>query len=442
MTAARRTSVVLLALIAVLLCAPNASAHTELTSSTPKDGARLDRAPRSVQLTFSESVDPADVRVTAGGEKLTVTRRDADRPRTVAVAMPAKEEAEAKGRLALAWRVADKHDGHATAGWISFQIRTAPASAARGGEDAVMTPSPALRNSLAAARWVEYLALALFVGGLGFLLMLWPWGSEDRRARTVLAVAWACGLVATAAVIGLQGAYSAMGSLSDVLAPATYADVLATDAGIASAARALLWLLAAVVLTAVLQGGERAARSPGWRIGAVVVCLGLLRTLGMTAHGSEGSQPGWGAVADMVHLLGISLWIGGLALLLVGVLPRRRPDELAVVVHRYSTLAGVSVAAIVGAGVVLSWQVLGSFGALFGTSYGRLLLIKVALLAVALLVAQRSRGWVRTRLDIAVLLGGDRATVRPFVYSVAAETGLVLAVLVAASLLVTAAPGR
>ncbi|WP_314173860.1 copper resistance CopC/CopD family protein [Streptomyces winkii] len=442
MTAARRTSAVLLAVIAVLLCAPTASAHTELTSSTPKDGARLDRAPRSVQLTFSEPVDPADVRVTVGGEKLTVARLGADRPRTVAVAVPAEEETKAKGQLVLAWRVADEHDGHATAGNVSFHVRTAAARAARGGEDAVATLSPALRNTLAAARWVEYLALALFVGGLGFLLMLWPRGSENRRARTVLVVAWVCGLLATAAVIGLQGAYAAMGSLSDALAPATYADVLATDAGIASAARELLWLLAAVVLTAVLQGGERAARSPGWRVGAVVVCLGLLRTLGMTSHGSEGSHPGWGSVAGLVHLLGISLWIGGLVLLLVGVLPQGRPEELAVVVHRYSTLAGVSVAAVVGAGVVLSWQVLGSFGALFGTSYGQLLLLKVALLTVVLLVAQRSRGWVRTRLDMAVLLRGDRVTVRPFVYSVAAETGLVLAVLAAASVLVTAAPGR
>jgi hypothetical protein len=36
----------------------------------------------------------------------------------------------------------------------------------------------------------------------------------------------------------------------------------------------------------------------------------------------------------------------------------------------------------------------------------------------------------------------EAATVRPFVYSVAAETGLVLAVLAATSLLVTSTPGR
>jgi putative copper export protein len=94
------------------------------------------------------------------------------------------------------------------------------------------------------------------------------------------------------------------------------------------------------------------------------------------------------------------------------------------------------------AGAVLAWQIVGSFGALVHTGYGRLLLLKLAVLAAVLLIAQGSRSWVRTRLDVAILLRGDRATVRPFVYSVAAETGLVLVVLAATSLLVTSAPGR
>ncbi|MFI6694759.1 copper resistance CopC/CopD family protein [Streptomyces sp. NPDC050433] len=451
----RRSGVPVLALIAVLLCAPAASAHTDFTSSSPGNGAVLAPSVHSVRLNFSEPVGPDDVRVTADGERLTVTRPDARHPRTVSVALPTART----GRLSLVWRVVSEQDGHGSTGKVSYRIRAASddsdesagsagstGSTERAGEqaeeEAVPQPSSSLRNAVAVARWTEYLALALFVGGLGFLLLLWPQGAEDRRARTVLALAWACGCLATVAATGLQAVYATMGSFGDVLRASTYGDVLATDAGVASAARVLLWVLATVVLTAVLHGGERTARSPGWRIGAITVCLGLLYTFGMNSHSGEGSHPGWGAVADLVHLLGISLWIGGLVLLVVGVLPRRRPDELAAVVPGYSVLAGASVAAIAVAGVVLSWQVLGSFGALFDTHHGRLLLIKLALLAAVLLIAQRSRSWVRTRLDIAVLLRGDRATVRPFVYSVAAETGLVLAVLAAASVLVTASPGR
>jgi hypothetical protein len=57
-------------------------------------------------------------------------------------------------------------------------------------------------------------------------------------------------------------------------------------------------------------------------------------------------------------------------------------------------------------------------------------------------VAQRSKAWVGRRLRYAVVLGADRATVRPLMFSVMAETGLLLGVLAVAVLLVTANPGR
>ncbi|MDH6221113.1 CopD family protein [Streptomyces pseudovenezuelae] len=431
----------LLVLLALLFGAPTAFAHTELDSSSPKDGAYLKQAPRSVTLVFSEAVDLADVHVTSGGKQLAVARADRGGRGAVTVRPPAADQ----GRLVLDWHVLDMEDGHPTSGALSFRIGAGDTGASAAHADAgagMAVPSETVRGVWAVSRWVGYLALSLFVGGLGFLAMLWPQGSEDRRSRRILAGSWVCGLLATVVGAGLQGAYGAMGSLGDVVHLSTYTDLLGSEVGIVLASRALLWVLAAVVLAALLQGGERAARSPGWRVGAGVVCLGLLRTTGMAGHNAEGTHPGWGAVADLVHLLGVSLWLGGLTFLLLGVLPRRRPAELSAAVTGYSALAGVSVAAIAVAGAVLAWQVVGSFGALFSTDYGQLLLVKLALLAGVLVIAQRSRSWVRTRLDIAVLLRGDRATVRPFVYSVAAETGLVLVVLAATSVLVTAAPGR
>jgi putative copper export protein len=97
---------------------------------------------------------------------------------------------------------------------------------------------------------------------------------------------------------------------------------------------------------------------------------------------------------------------------------------------------------VIVAGSVLALQTLGSVGRVFTTDYGRVLLAKLAVLAVVLLIAQASKSWVARRLDFAVVLRGDAAAVRPFVYSVAAETTLVVVVLYAASLLVTASPGR
>jgi putative copper export protein len=170
--------------------------------------------------------------------------------------------------------------------------------------------------------------------------------------------------------------------------------------------------------------------------------LGLLRIIGLTGHSTDTKYTAVAAVADLVHLAGVTLWTGGLAMLLIAVLPRRKPAELAQVVPRYSKLAMGSVLAVIAAGVVMAWQLLGGFGRLFHTTYGELLLTKIVLLVVILVAAFGSKSWVANRLDFAVVLRGDAATVRPFVMSVAVETALVLLVLVVASLLVTANPGQ
>ncbi|MEV6169566.1 copper resistance protein CopC [Streptomyces sp. NPDC051954] len=457
MTRTTRRRALLLLLLTPLLYAlfgaAPAAAHTELVRSTPKDGTELAKAPDHLTLVFDEPVGLTDVRaMTLDGDRLPVARAPQGGTDTVRVSLGSP----ADGELAVVWSVVDEEDGHASSGRLTFAVGAESAGTAasaagaagaaaaqdRGDEATAPSPSPLVRKSLVAARWAGYLSLALFIGGLAFVALLWPRGADEPRARALLGPAWACGLLSTIAAIGLQGAYASFGGVRDALRPATYADVLTTEPGIALAARGLLWVLAAVVLSALLQGGAGTSRSPGWRVGALAVALGLLRTTGMRGHNAEGTEPTWGAIADLVHLLGAALWIGGLVMLTVAVLPRREPGELAAVVSGYSRLAAVSVAAIAAAGLVLAWQVVGSYDALLHTSYGQLLLIKTAVLGAVLVAAQCSRQWVRTRLDLAVLLRGDAATMRPFGFSVAAETGLVLVVLAVTSLLVTADPGR
>ncbi|WP_328609341.1 CopD family protein [Amycolatopsis sp. NBC_00345] len=292
------------------------------------------------------------------------------------------------------------------------------------------------------ARCVDYAGMALFIGGLFFLALLWPGGGEQRRARGVLVTGWILGLAGTIAGLGLQGVWVTQRSPADLFDPDLLGQVLTSQFGRIWFSKALLWVLGGVVLADLLQRGRRAATSTAWRVGAGAVSIGLLRTTGLTGHSAESAHPLLSQLADFGHLAGICAWIGGLAMLLFGVLPRREPGELAAVVPRYSKLAMASVLLVIVAGSVLALQTLGDVGRLFTTGYGRVLLVKLAVLAVVLLIAQGSKSWVARRLDFAVVLRGDAATVRPFVYSVAAETTLVVVVLFAASLLVTASPGR
>jgi copper transport protein len=288
------------------------------------------------------------------------------------------------------------------------------------------------------ARVIDYLGIALFLGGCAFVSVLWPAGTTDWRTRRLLALGWLLGIAGTVAAIFFQAAWV----VGQPVSWAVVQQFLTVQVGHVWFAKALLWILAAVVLADLLQRRERAARSTAWRVGAGAVGLGLLRMSGLTGHAVDASSRSLAEIAALLHLAGICAWFGGLTVLLLGVLPRRCADELATVTPKYSRLAMLSVVVIVAAGSTLAVQLLPSPGVLLTTNYGRLLLLKLAVFATILGIAQLSKRWVKRRLDFAVVLRGNSATVRPFVYSVATETVLVVAVLVAASLLVTANPGR
>ncbi|NUR62385.1 MAG: copper resistance protein CopC/CopD [Catenulispora sp.] len=452
MTGGRRRILTTLAaaallLLAGLLAAPGAQAHAELVSSDPPDGAHLTAVPHEVTLTFSEEVTVAQCGVQADGKPLPV-HGSAGRPEVVVADLSGLDTGA--GDLVLAWRSVSSDDGHVANGSLHFSLpakspatsaAAAPAPAPAPAPIAIPGPDPNVKNTLVAVRIAGFAATAVFIGGLVFVAAIWPHGGHERRTRRLLTYGWLLGLVTAVAEIPLQAGYDALRPLSGVFDSAAISDLLDGKVGTALTARGLLWIAGGVVLAAILQRGADAAGSPGWRIGLAAVGFGLLRTTSLPGH-DDTVHPLAGAIADTVHLAGVTLWVGGLTVLLIGVLPRRRPEELSVVVSRYSNLALVSVTAVIAAGLVLAWQLIGSLHGLLATSYGHLLLVKVGIVAAVLLLAQHSKAWVRHRLDVAVLLDGDSATVRPFIYSVAAETGLALAILVAAGVLVTSSPGR
>ena len=94
-------------------------------------------------------------------------------------------------------------------------------------------------------------------------------------------------------------------------------------------------------------------------MGAAAVGVALLRTPGLAAHSREAVRPALGTVADLVHLLGAAVWLGGLVFVVAVVLPRRDVDELAAVIPKYSWMAFGSMAAIAAAGAFMSWQLVG-----------------------------------------------------------------------------------
>lgn len=283
-----------------------------------------------------------------------------------------------------------------------------------------------------AGRIVGYAAMAVLVGGLLFVSLLWPAGARERRTRLMLGISVVAGIAAAGVSVGVV-IWQTDGALS-------LADALAAEQGRVATANALLWVLAAVVVAAVLQRGNEIVRTLPWCVGATVVAGGLLRTAGMASHASQGSHPAWGGVADFLHLLAVSAWVGGLAVMTVALLPRRRLQELESVVPGFSRVAQSSVLLLLASGAILLWQVVGSVDDFWSTDYARVLVVKASLLGLVLLAAMASKRWVDKHLADAIATHRETA-VRSLAASVATETVLVLTVLGAASVLVTSSPG-
>jgi copper transport protein len=299
-----------------------------------------------------------------------------------------------------------------------------------------------VKTSYTSARAVEFVATGLFYGGLAFIGGLWPAGAGVPRVRMFLSWVWVFGFVSTLIALILQGAWAQGLDVGSSIQNPVVRATLGSDFGREWTAGALLWLLALIPLVALDRNGEQVVRALPWRLSTLVLGVAALRVTDLASHAKGTASPVLSQLADIVHLAAMALWIGGLVMLLVGVLPRRDPGELRQVIPRYSTLAMFSVTAIVVSGAVLAWELLGPFGNVTSTTYGHLLLLKVALLAVITVAAFGSKTWVGHRLDYALVLRRESSMVRPFILSVAAETALVVAVLAVASFVVTADPGR
>jgi putative copper export protein len=284
------------------------------------------------------------------------------------------------------------------------------------------------------ARGVLDASLATLVGGLAFVLAVWPQGARLARTRQVL---WAAAFLAAFAsfeLAAIQHAEATGLGLGQALSPRHQWQALQFRFGQVAAVRIVLLGLGAV-LTARLAR-ERTSRRVAW-CAVTGIALGLAETLVLLGHTSAPGVLATGA--RLLHVVAVSVWIGGLVMLLVVVLPRRRVEELVAVLPRFSALASASVGILLVGGVVLSVDLVGTAGALPSTGYGRMLLAKVAIVGVLLVAASASRQHVRAALSTPDRLAGA-SVARPLAVWVGTEVGLMAVVLALTALLVARVP--
>ncbi|MFJ7129301.1 copper resistance protein CopC [Streptomyces sp. NPDC098101] len=405
-TALARLLILAAALLGTLLAgAAPASAHAALTGSDPKDGAVVATAPKEVNLTFSEQVamsaDSIRVLDPAGRRADTGEIRDLCSGSVVRYGVELRAGLP-DGTYTVAWQTVSA-DSHPIAGAFTFSIG-APSATSVALPD--REPGGGLVGALyGIARYLSYAGFAVLVGGGAFVLVCWPRGASVRPVQRTVVRAWLTLTGATLVMLLLRNPYTGSGELSDAFDLAGLKSVLETKTGAALTSRLLL-LGAAALFVAVLFGSYTRRTDPkekkdlvfGLGIGGAVVATGIAGTWALAEHASTGIQPGIAMPVDILHLLAVAAWLGGLTVLLVALY--RAPSVERAAVERFSKVAFASVVVLAATGLYQSWRQVGSWSALTGTRYGQLLLVKIGLMAVLVGIAWISRRWTRRLADL------------------------------------------
>ena len=227
---------------------------------------------------------------------------------------------------------------------------------------------------------------AVAIGGVLFAILLRrPSLAEGAAARARLTKSLWLTAIGAAVVAGAQ--MLSLGVQLSVLGDAAGGWPLAEVARTSFFRAGVVRILACAGL---VVGGLALVRRPearsGWLgLAGLTIVLGLGSAWTSHAAGRLGPRAVL-IVLDALHQLAAGAWIGGLLHLTLAAASRAETGWSAALLKRFSTMSIVSVVILVLAGVGLTVSYVDSPGALLGTSYGSMILTKVAILGGVLLL--------------------------------------------------------
>ncbi|GIK77742.1 MAG: hypothetical protein EDQ89_03970 [Acidobacteria bacterium] len=369
--------------LAGLALAGPAWGHAAFLESEPAPGANLKRAPLEVKLEFTE---PLNERLT-GVELLD----EQERPAPAQIELTGRDGVIVRpndrlpgGVYTVSWYTVSTLDGHPLEGTFEFGVR-ADAENAQSIEQSPLLGWGWLRIT---SRAVFYAALFFFAGGVFTATLLSPrrlsgWLLPERIAesgadrirrarrgarRRTLGAGWVA--TAGALAVALVETLDATGGLS----PGDLGDFLLGNA----AGLARIWTVALLALASSLI-----VRAPR---GAAVAVASSLLAIALGGHASSASPQTLAVLSDWVHLLAGAIWVGGLTQIAATWIPLARRTEIQVrrqamrlVLARFGRIALPAFAVVALTGALNSLIQLESPAALWQTSYGRVLAVKLGL---------------------------------------------------------------
>jgi copper transport protein len=390
-----------LACAASLAWAPAALAHAQLLGTTPAAGATVASQPPEVIFKFNQNV---------GGTLGAVRVYDAqgNEVDNLDVSHPEGQEhwmgvglkpGLPDGTYTATYRVISA-DTHIVYGGLVFNIGH-PGAAPKftvAGLIGRNKSGKVTELAFGVVRGLDYLTIALLLGGLAFLLFAWlpaldslaapepQWQlathAFEKRLRQLLIVAIVLGVLVSVLGILLQGASAAGVSLWGSLKSAVLENTLESRFGKVWGLRTLDWLALGALLSVLLATRRR------WLLGPIGVGAAYLAsTPALSGHASVQGPRVVFFPSDVLHVLAASVWVGGIACLLIAVPPATRQLQsaqrsplLLATLARFSPLALGSVVVIAVTGVVQAYIDVRSLHSLLHSTYGALIIAKTLLL--------------------------------------------------------------
>jgi copper transport protein len=367
-----------------------ASAHAALVATDPANGTIVPDAPNKITLTFSESVQLVSGKIQVLGPDN--KRADAGEPKqdgdTVTIPL---RSGGGRGTYLVSYRVISA-DSHPVGGTITYSVGAPSTTPTATINDTRV--DPVVRALIPIGKYLGYAGLVLLVGPVLVLALLWPHRLSRRGPAKLVYTGIGLILLSTVWALWLQAPY-ALGVGVFGVKVGDIREVLGSTFGAVMLVRLGVILAAAVLLRPMLRGDGGESKADLALLG--VLGVAALATWPLTGHPTASPVAGVSVVVDAIHLASMSVWLGGLVMLVAFLLPRANERELSAILPIWSRWAATAIGALILAGVVQALIEVASFKGLVDSTYGILVLVKVALAALVLAVAAYSRKLVRSK---------------------------------------------
>jgi copper transport protein len=428
-------------------------AHAMLMRSFPDANASLASSPTQIELFFSEAVAArlSKVKVLdASGKSVNNTDAQvdtADPTHLIVFVQPLQD-----GVYMVIWNALSASDGHQTNGSFPFAVgkTDANALAAAASSQMVASPPPPLGDMI--IKGILYLSVAALMGSILFTFLVWnpslqkaeilPDEVPSFTRFTHTLIMGSLVVLGAADILGLMvKTGQANGALIGWPWQPEFMALLNTRVGLLALIR--------LGFTIILAGFLLPMQNSWNRWAGLAVNLLLLLTISLESHAAGDPKPLLPILADWVHLVGVSVWVGGLFSFLGGMhftsrfYPKPRTLLTAFLISHFTILALASVGILVITGVYGYILRVGTLASLFYSTYGQALVLKLLIAAPMLALGGINFLFTSPNMQQAAAQpGGNNILVNRFNDLLTGEAGLGILVLLWVGIFTTLPPAK